>query len=193
MMRINRKVVVLGVTLSAALSMLITGCDRPRQDPPPAAASTTVGTQIDDSVVTAKVKSALLVDPDINSFALKVETRKGRVQLSGFVENQAQIDRAITITRAVEGVASVDNAVSLKGARATVGVTLDDSIITGKVKSALLADPDIKSFDIAVATRKGAVQLSGFVDSPNQINQAIVVARRVEGVTSIDNELSVKN
>ena len=193
MMRINRKVVVLGVTLSAALSMLTTGCDRPRQDPPPAAASTTVGTQIDDSVVTAKVKSALLVDPDINSFSLKVETRKGRVQLSGFVENQAQIDRAITITRAVEGVASVDNAVSLKGARATVGVTLDDSIITGKVKSALLADPDIKSFDIAVATRKGAVQLSGFVDSPNQINQAIVVARRVEGVTSIDNELSVKN
>ena len=193
MMRINRKVVVLGVTLSAALSMLITGCDRPRQDPPPAAASTTVGTQIDDSVVTAKVKSALLVDPDINSFSLKVETRKGRVQLSGFVENQTQIDRAITITRAVEGVASVDNAVSLKGARATVGVTLDDSIITGKVKSALLADPDIKSFDIAVATRKGAVQLSGFVDSPNQINQAIVVARRVEGVTSIDNELSVKN
>ena len=192
-MRINRKVVVLGVTLSAALSMLITGCDRPRQDPPPAAASTTVGTQIDDSVVTAKVKSALLVDPDINSFSLKVETRKGRVQLSGFVENQTQIDRAITITRAVEGVASVDNAVSLKGARATVGVTLDDSIITGKVKSALLGDPDIKSFDIAVATRKGAVQLSGFVDSPNQINQAIVVARRVEGVTSIDNELSVKN
>lgn len=193
MMRINRKVVVLGVTLSAALSMLITGCDTPRQDPPPAAASTTVGTRIDDSVVTAKVKSALLVDPDINSFALKVETRKGRVQLSGFVENQAQLDRALTITRAVEGVASVDNAVSLKGARATVGVTLDDSIITGKVKSALLADPDIKSFDIAVATRKGAVQLSGFVDSRNQINQAIVVARRVEGVTSIDNELSVKN
>ncbi len=193
MMRINRKLVVLGVTLSAALSMLITGCDRPRQDPPPAAASTTVGTQIDDSVVTAKVKSALLVDPDINSFALKVETRKGRVQLSGFVENQAQIDRAITITRAVEGVVSVDNAVSLKGARATVGVTLDDSIITGKVKSALLADPDIKSFDIAVATRNGAVQLSGFVDSRNQVNQAIVVARGVEGVTSIDNELSVKN
>ena len=76
MMRINRKVVVLGVTLSAALSMLITGCDRPRQDPPPAAASTTVGTQIDDSVVTAKVKSALLVDPDINSFALKSKPEK---------------------------------------------------------------------------------------------------------------------
>ena len=75
---------------------------------------------------------------------------------------------------------------------ATVGNALDDGIITAKVKSALLSDPSVKSFDIAVATRKGDVQLSGFVDNQAQIDQAIDIARKVEGVTSVGNEMSIK-
>lgn len=56
----------------------------------------------------------MLADPDIKGFDLNVETHKGDVQLSGFVDNQAQIDNAIMITRSVEGVKNVDNRVSLK-------------------------------------------------------------------------------
>ena len=73
-----------------------------------------------------------------------------------------------------------------------MGNTVDDGIITAKVKSALLADPNVKSFDIAVVTRKGEVQLSGFVDSQAQIDQAIDLARKVEGVASVGNEMSIK-
>jgi hyperosmotically inducible protein len=178
--------------LAAATSALLAGCGNNQDSQTAPAAKTTVGTEIDDTVVTAKVKSALLADADIKSFDLKVETRKGAVQLSGFVDNQVQVERAITATRGVEGVKSVENGITLKEGKATVGNTVDDGIITTKVKSALLADPAVKSFDIAVVTRKGEVQLSGFVDSQAQIDGAIALARKVEGVTSVGNEMSIK-
>ena len=190
-MRIDRKFLVLGVTLAAAASFLAAGCNR--QDAAPAAAAkTTVGTEIDDTVVTTKVKSALLADADIKSFDLKVETRKGAVQLSGFVDNQAQIERAIAATRAVQGVTSVENGITLKIGSATVGNAVDDGIITTKVKSALLADPNVKSFDIAVVTRKGETQLSGFVNNQAQIDHATELARAVDGVKSVASEMSIK-
>ena len=190
-MRTDRKFTVLGVTLAAAMSFLTIGCNR-QDEPSAVAAKTTVGTEIDDTVVTTKVKSALFADAEIKSFDLKVETRKGAVQLSGFVDNQAQVERAIAATRAVEGVTSVENGISLKAGNATLGNTVDDGIVTSKVKSALLADPNIKSFDIAVVTRKGEVQLSGFVDNQTQIDLAIALAGKVEGVARVDNELSIK-
>jgi hyperosmotically inducible protein len=178
--------------LAAALSFLIAGCGNNQDAQPMASAKTTVGTEIDDTVVTTKVKSALLADAEVKSFDFKVETRKGAVQLSGFVDNQAQIERAIAATRGVEGVKSVENAITLKDGKATVGNTVDDGIITAKVKSALLADPSVKSFDIAIATRKGEVQLSGFIDSQAQMDQAVAIARGVEGVTAIANQMSLK-
>ena len=153
---------------------------------------TTVGTEIDDSVVTARVKSALLADPAVRGLEIKVETRKGLVLLSGFVDSQARIDNAIALTRKVEGVRDVENGMTLKEGKATVGNKVDDGIVTAKVKSALLADPGIKSFDIAVATRKGEVQLSGFVDNQAQIDRAIEIARGIEGVQNVNNEMSIK-
>lgn len=191
-MLVNRKLLVIGMTLAGALSVLTAGCGN-RQDAAPApVAGTTVGTEIDDTVITTRVKSALLADPDIKSFDLKVETRKGVVQLSGFVNNQGQVDRAITATRGVQGVKDVEHHISLKDGSATVGNVVDDGIITTKVKSALLADPNVKSSDIAVVTRKGEVQISGFVDSQTQIDQAIAIARKVDGVTGVGNEMSIK-
>ena len=192
-MRIDRRFLVLGITLAGAASLLSAGCSRQEEVSVAAAASKiTPGVQIDDTVITAKVKSALLAEPTIKSFDLKVETRKGIVQLSGFVDNQAQVNGALAITRAVEGVASVENMLSLKEGKATIGNAVDDGIITTKVKSALLADPGMKSFDIAVVTRKGEVQLSGFVDSQSQIDQAVAITHKIEGVTSIGNEMSIK-
>jgi len=191
-MRTDRKLFLLGVTLAAATSLLAAGCGNREDAAPAATAKTTVGTEIDDTVVTTKVKSALLADADIKSFDLKVETRKGVVQLSGFVDNQAQIERAIAATSAVAGVTSVESGISLKSGNATVGNAVDDGIITTKVKSALLADPSVKSFDIAVVTRKGEVQLSGFVDNQAQIDLAVALVSKVEGVARVDNELSIQ-
>lgn len=205
-MKTQARAFVQGLALVCAVSVLMIGCgskqEEARAPAAPAAAptastgtppaGTTVGTVIDDSVVTARVKSALLADPEVKSFEIKVETRKGQVQLSGFVDTQARIDYAIALARKVEGVTGVENGMSPKEGKATVGNTVDDGIVTAKVKSALLSYPEIKSFDIAVVTRKGEVQLSGFVDSQAQINKAIDLARGVEGVKSINNEMSIK-
>jgi len=189
--------VVLRLIFSGAALILVSGCDTQKADtrataPATAPVATSVGTEIDDGVVTAKVKSALLADPDVKSFDLKVETRKGEVMLSGFVSSQAQVDRAILVARGVEGVKAVANKMDLKEGAATAGNTVDDGIITAKVKSALLADPDIKSLDIAVVTSKGEAQLSGFVDNQTQIDRAIEVARAVDGVKSVASQMSVK-
>ena len=69
---------------------------------------------------------------------------------------------------------------------------VDDGVATTKVKSALLADPDVKSFDISVETRKGKVQLSGFANNHAQIDNTIEIARTADGVTSVENKMSVK-
>ena len=184
---------ILTVIFSGAALVLVSGCDSLQADTRATApATTSIGKGIDDGIVTAKVKSALLADPDIRSFEIKVETRNGEVMLSGFVGNQAQVDRAILVARGVEGVKVVTDNVTLKEGAATVGNTVDDAIITTKVKSALLADPNIKSFDIAVVTRKGEAQLSGFVDNQTQIDHATELARAVDNVKSVANEMSIK-
>lgn len=74
----------------------------------------------------------------------------------------------------------------------STGQYIDDSVITTKVKAALLNEPSLKSLEIGVETYKGQVQLSGFVTSADGIAKANEVARRVQGVTSVRNSLVVK-
>lgn len=183
---------VSGVALASVLTASVIGCSKPVDSGGLPVSSTTVGTDIDDSVITSSVKSALLADADVKSFDFKVETRKGEVLLSGFVDNQSQVDRATAATRAVPGVKNIQNNVVLKGAPTTVGKKVDAGIITSKVKAALLGDPSIKSFDIAVVTRDDEVLLTGFVDNLTQVERAMEVARGIEGVRLVRNEMSIK-
>jgi len=191
-MKTNVRLQVINAALSGAIAMSVAGCNKPQEAPATPAPATSVGAAIDDTVVTTRVKAALVADPAVKSYGFKVETRKGEVQLSGFVDSQAHIDRAVEVARAVPGVKSVDNKVALKSADLTVGNKVDDGIVTARVKAALLADANVKSFDIAVATRKGEVQLSGFVDNQGQIDHAVEVTRGIEGVRTVSNQMSVK-
>lgn len=72
------------------------------------------GEYIDDSVITAKVKAEILNEPTLKSAEINVETFKGVVQLSGFVSSNANIDKAVAVTRSVKGVVSVKNDMRLK-------------------------------------------------------------------------------
>jgi osmotically-inducible protein OsmY len=74
----------------------------------------------------------------------------------------------------------------------STGEHLDDSAITSKVKTSILTDPKLKFFQISVATFKGNVQLSGFVDSSGMATRAAEVARKVKGVKMVNNSLIVK-
>lgn len=179
--------------LVGVLAVLPTACgNRAAESANAAAPSTTVGNDIDDAVVSTRVRSALMANPKINSYDFKVDTRKGEVMLSGFVDDQSQLELATATTRAVEGVKTVQNNVTLKGAAATVGNKVDDGITTTRVKSALLADPGIKSLEIGVVTRIDEVQLSGYVDNQQQMNRAVEIASGVPGVRTVTNEMQIK-
>ena len=73
-----------------------------------------IGSVIDDSAITAKVKAALLAAADVKGTDINVETKQGEVQLSGFVNNQQQVDKAVKVASAVDGVKKVDNKLTVK-------------------------------------------------------------------------------
>jgi len=184
---------IVTTTVAGVMVISMVACSKTVDTTGTPAPTISVGTEIDDSVVTTRVKTALLDHIDIKGFDIQVETRKGEVMLSGFVANQGQIDQALAVTKGIEGVTSVLNKLSLKeGAATTVGNKIDDSVITTQVKSALLADASINGLDITVTTRKGEVQLSGFVNNQGQMDRAAEVARGVEGVSQVANDMSLK-
>lgn len=191
-MKSSTRSLVLNSTLAGLLVIFAAGCNKPADTSGTAPPTTTVGMEIDDSVLTASVKSALLADPDVKSVDFKVETRKGEVLLSRFVDSQAQIDRANAVAKGVSGVKNVLNNATIKESTITVGNTVDDGVVTSRVKTALLGDESTKSRDIAIVTRKGEVQLSGFVDNQQQIDRAIEITRGIQGVSGVSNEMSIK-
>ena len=94
------------LVVSIALTVLVGCASNARQE--------STGEYIDDSVITTKTKTAIFNEPTLNSAEINVETFKGRVQLSGFVSTQADINRAVSLTRGISGVVEVKNDMRLK-------------------------------------------------------------------------------
>lgn len=91
----------------AASVMTLAGCtSTPKQE--------STGQYLDDTAITGKVKAAIFNDASLKSAEINVETFKGAVQLSGFVNSQADIQRAVAVTQGVAGVKSVKNDMRLK-------------------------------------------------------------------------------
>lgn len=91
---------------------------------------------------------------------------------------------ALTLLTAV-GCASTHN-------REGTGEYVDDSVITSKVKAEILNEPSLSTAEINVETFKGVVQLSGFVNSRDDINKAVAVAKSIGGVKSVKNDMRLK-
>ena len=72
------------------------------------------GEYVDDSIITTKVKAAIFNEPTLKVAEINVETFKGVVQLSGFVNSRGDINKAVAVARSVRGVISVRNDMRLK-------------------------------------------------------------------------------
>jgi len=107
MMRTTRAALLLGAMLSS--SMMIVACSST-----PSQQST--GQAIDDGVITAKVKAKLIDDPVTKAHQINVDTFKGNVQLSGFVESDQARARALQLARDVEGVKNVKDGMQIRKA-----------------------------------------------------------------------------
>jgi hyperosmotically inducible periplasmic protein len=151
------------------------------------------GEQIDDAALLTSVKSALVSDPVTEAGEINVDVNRGTVKLSGFVDTQQEKSKAGDVARGVDGVKTVQNDIAVKTENSSTGEKIDDSILTAKVKTALIENSDTKAHQINVETKLGVVQLSGFVDSAAAKNAATSVARSVTGVKDVKNELSVKS
>jgi osmotically-inducible protein OsmY len=75
----------------------------------------------------------------------------------------------------------------------STGEFFDDATLTAKVKAAFVKDPEVKAIDINVETFKGVVQLSGFANSQAEISKAVKLARDVNGVKSVKNDIRLKS
>jgi hyperosmotically inducible periplasmic protein len=104
----NRKLATTALIIGA-LALPIAGYAA--DDKKPESAATT---WVKDSVITAKVKAEFMKDPAVGAMAIKVDTDdKGMVQLSGTAKSQAEVDKAVKIARATEGVTNVKNEIKV--------------------------------------------------------------------------------
>jgi len=150
------------------------------------------GQTVDDSVLTARAKAALIENKDTKAHNINVEVYKGEVQLNGFVASSQEKAAAAATVKRVDGVTGVRNNLQVQTTQRSGGEAVDDALITTKVKAALIADSRTKAHQIEVTTKLGQVQLGGFVDSRSAKAAAEEVAGSVMGVKSINNGLEVK-
>lgn len=152
-----------------------------------------VGNFMDDSTITAKVKAALVDHESIKSTDISVKTDQKVVTLSGFVESQAQAEEAVKVAKGIEGVSSVSDKLHVRDSKSdSVKGYAGDTATTSEIKAKLLADDTVPSRKVKVETTDGVVQLSGTVDSQAQIERAESIAKAVDGVKSVKNDLKTQ-
>jgi hyperosmotically inducible periplasmic protein len=146
-----------------------------------------------DTAITARVKTALIRNDATKAREINVETEHGIVQLSGFVDSEQMKAAATSTAEAIPGVQEVRNELIVRAGDRTVGHAMDDAVIAAKVKSDLSADAGLATaVNVNVEVRNRVVQLSGFVSSTIQKQQAERIARRVAGVTDVRNSIAIE-
>ena len=155
------------------------------------ASTRSAGETIDDSTLTARVKTALIGDERTKARQIDVDTYRGDVQLNGFVDSAAAKTAAGSVAQNVAGVNKVTNNLQV-GADRTTGEVVDDATINSQVRAALIGDERTKSHQIEVDTHAGVVNLGGFVDTAANKTAAAQLAGDVSGVTRVNNRLEVR-
>jgi len=144
-----------------------------------------VGTQVDDGTLELRVNSALSKDQQIKKDArINVTAYQGNVLLTGQSPNTELASRAKQIAMGVEGATEVYNEVR-QGQPIGLGDASNDTWITTKVKSTLLAEDATPGMDIEVETKDGVVSLSGTVATEAEKEAAIAKAKGIKGVRDV--------
>jgi len=158
----------------------------------PAAAAAEGETQpVNDTALTAKVKSALASDSAVKARDIEVETRDGIVQLSGFVDSDDAISAAVLRARSVDGVAEVRNDLSVRKDDRPAKQPVSDTVIASRVRSSLGSAQLDDESDVNVEVSAGVVQLSGFVNSVEEKARAGDAASAVAGVRDVENNIAL--
>jgi osmotically-inducible protein OsmY len=143
--------------------------------------------ELKDEDITNAVELELRMDEGVSSHLIDVKTEDGVVTLSGLVDNIIARDRAVKVGQSIRGVRSVIDEIRVK--------TMDrpDSEISKDIMSALELDPATDTFDIEVEVNKGAVTLSGIVDSYAERDLCADVIKHVKGIKKFTNNIQVSD
>jgi hyperosmotically inducible protein len=163
----------------------------------------TAGETIDDTAITATVKSKLATEQLGTLTRIDVDTTRGVVYLNGVAETDFMRRRAEEVARQVSGVRQVVNNLQVQGtppggaapaastAPAAPAPAMTDAEITTAVKAKLAADEPSRLVTVGVDTREGTVHLSGTVENEAARARAVELARTIPGVRAVVNELRV--
>lgn len=146
-------------------------------------------TRVDDAAITAKIKTKIAADPQVNPFEVDVDTSKGVVRLSGTVETSADRAEIVRIAENTRGVVRVVNDIRLGDPSVTE--ILSDTVIATKVKAKLTADPEINPFRVDVDVVRGVVTLRGEVDDDRTRDEAEKLAWSTRGVRKVENRIEL--
>ncbi|QDQ27926.1 BON domain-containing protein [Chitinimonas arctica] len=163
---------------------------------PAPAGTRSYGQVIDDTTISAAVKSKLTWSKYLSGPSPEVDTQWGKVTLKGTADNATAKDLAGRLALNTRGVLSVDNQLTIGNGKASLGDSakqsateagrgISDSWITTKVKSTFLYSSNVAGSDISVTTRSGIVTLSGKLNSGVERALAIELAKNVRGVRSV--------
>lgn len=151
---------------------------------------------VPDNVIMNQAKQALSAYQD-----LEIAIKDGMVTLTGTVPTAEAQKAAADLVSKIPGVKSVSNKLEVAAPveppaeggqpEQNAGEYLDDSVITTQVKGALAANVSLSSLDIKVSTLDKVVTLSGEVKNQEIIDLAVKVAGEVNGVKSVDNQLTI--
>ena len=173
--------------------------------------------RLGDGWITSKIQAQYFADDEVHARYIDVETRDGRVTLRGYVENRTVLDHVASVAAHTDGVVAVDNQIkigqapadAIDRARASVAdaaaatsgrvesaaeravPAIDDARITTTIQARYFIDDQIKARRINVDTSGGIVTVRGAVASEDERAQALRIARETEGVTRVEDALTV--
>lgn len=161
--------------------------------PATATLSQNAARELSDAEISASVKTGLIRNDETKAMQIDVETERGIVQLSGFVDSEQMKEAAEATAREVPGVTEVRNALIVRAGDRSISTATDDTLIEARVKSELATNAGLASAtNVKVEVRDGVVQLSGFVASNDQKREAERITRRVAGVNEIRNDIAIE-
>lgn len=150
-----------------------------------------IGTMLDDSVISSTVKTKMISDEFVKATHVDVDVLNGVVFLIGVVESSSQRRMAADIARGVEGVRRVEN--QLLVGKTSAEQVLNDTILTSKIRTELVKEPDIRSTNIDIDTNNNVVTVTGIVSSENEKNKVLYIVQKVSGNRQIVDNLIVGN
>ena len=150
----------------------------------------TIGRMWDDAGIGAKVKAALLSDSLVGGMGIDVDVVDGVVYLNGTVDSAKTAAHAASVARGAAESRGLTN--NLAVGEKSVGQSLDDKVIGGRVWGRLVGEPGLRSMNIDVDVERGVVTLTGKVASVAQKRRVVELARGVEGVARVKDFLKVK-